>query len=97
MYVFDNLLTGTIPIELDDLVPNASLAVLGADGNNLSGTISDVLCSLGLLDENNTVGSTGMGLSFDCSPHLCGCEWCPCGDLESDPNTTEGNVTGTGQ
>lgn len=64
----NNTLTSTIPEEL-----NETLNLLVLDNNNFHGTISEKVCSLGLINWDIFAG-----LSFSCSEQLCGCCWCPC-------------------
>ena len=77
VWLHDNFLVGTVPKELDHVVVNGSLTALFLDNNDLSGVISEQLCSLG---PGNW--STQTGLTFDCGDKLCGCHWCPCNETD---------------
>ena len=76
LWLESNQLSGTVPLEFDALVLNHSLQLLRMEGNNITGLLSQALCSLGPF--NSTIMA---GISFDCSNDLCGCSWCPCPEL----------------
>lgn len=77
----DNRLTGTIPPNL-----SPALQVLVVQNNKFNGTVPELLCSLGLYD-NEAMWATG--IQFDCNEALCGCCWCPCAGSPAPPNHTE--------
>jgi len=71
MFLYDNAFTGMIPSELGNL---SLMSTLQLEGNDLTGTMPDEICSnVGFLRPLTTLGVDADEVSFDC---------CTCVDLE---------------
>ncbi|CAB9503202.1 LRR receptor-like serine threonine-protein kinase [Seminavis robusta] len=103
LVLHSNSLSGSVPTELGILASNGSLQVMTIHDNQFSGVlpVAGGICNLERFEPER-----GLGLSFDCSADLCGCNWCSCGlhwngetlqndieeqEMEAGQNTTTGS------